>query len=209
MNCSRCNKRLSRKTARMIDGKLLCSLFGPRRVGCGPRDLTLVLSPPMFRSQELPASFPSARLEPCPRLRCVSVRTSTQRAGLNRRITAVSSTATDPCVAQKMSVCNGLAAALVLGCQLRSKQGDQPEFAALVGFTARQRSSARTARHGDPTRRVLLTGRLSADRLPTSSRMTLLTLYADSYIVRSYFPLSPLRGRANLCCLASSSINRG
>jgi formylmethanofuran dehydrogenase subunit E len=25
MNCSRCNKRLSRKTARLIEGKLLCA----------------------------------------------------------------------------------------------------------------------------------------------------------------------------------------
>jgi hypothetical protein len=40
IRCTRCNKRLSRKTARMIDGKVLCSpcVFGqaPRDSGSGP-----------------------------------------------------------------------------------------------------------------------------------------------------------------------------
>lgn len=33
MNCTRCNKRLSRKTARSIDGKVLCSscMFAPAK----------------------------------------------------------------------------------------------------------------------------------------------------------------------------------
>lgn len=37
MNCSSCNKRLSRKTARLIDGKLLCSacLFPPMKPKVG------------------------------------------------------------------------------------------------------------------------------------------------------------------------------
>lgn len=37
MNCTRCNKRLSRKTARIIDGKVLCStcMFAPAMKGDG------------------------------------------------------------------------------------------------------------------------------------------------------------------------------
>lgn len=35
MKCERCNKRLSRKTARLIDGEVLCStcMFAPRKSG--------------------------------------------------------------------------------------------------------------------------------------------------------------------------------
>jgi hypothetical protein len=66
LRCTRCDKRLSRKTARMIDGKVLCStcMFAPPERGIEwPKGLRAIEDLPMpvrlVSREELERDYPS------------------------------------------------------------------------------------------------------------------------------------------------------